>query len=90
MSSHVYLSHSGFEEGCSSTLRDLIADKVFTDVTLVASILSRSLKDTLSILSTAQILAVLYRGDKDFVYCDGRARKVVEKGRFWILLTYIS
>ena len=33
-------------------------------------------------MSAAQILAILDKGDKDFVYCDGRARKVVEKEQF--------
>ena len=32
------------------------------------------------------ICAALDRRDKDSVYCDGRARKVVEKEQFWILL----
>ena len=36
MSSHIYLAHSEFDKECSSTLRNLLSDDVFTDVTLVA------------------------------------------------------
>ena len=36
MAAHIYVAHSEFEKDCTSTLRTLISDKVFTDVTLVA------------------------------------------------------